>query len=187
MNSIRYLLPWLCLVIVIVGTLLKFKHLESKLFWQDEISTVLYTSGVTPDKYINAIPINQIKDISYYDSLLHLNNKSQSLKSEIKGILSDTHLTPAHYVFLTLWHRIVGDDDLHFRLFSVFIFIISLPFLFLLARTLFNSNLGGWIATSLYAVSPFINLAAQEARYYGLWVFCFILSKLFIFAGYKAK
>jgi uncharacterized membrane protein len=72
-----------------------------------------------------------------------------------------------------------------YRLFSVFIFILSLPFIFLLAKTLFNSSLAGWIAISLYAVSPFIHFEAQEARYYILWVFFFILSNYLFLQALK--
>jgi uncharacterized membrane protein len=174
MSTIRNFLlnPWLYIIIVIIGTALKFYHLNYKLFWEDEVSTILYTSGVKGIK--KNIPVNQIKHINYYDSLIHLSTKSYTVKSELTGIFSDTHLTPAHYAFLTLWYRIAGDGATDYRLFSVFIFILSLPFLFLLAKTLFNSKLAGWMTVSLYAVSPFINLEAQEARYYILWAFFFI-------------
>jgi len=174
---------WFYLVIVMIGTLLKFYHLDRKLFWEDEVSTVLYTSGVKDSIIKKSIPVNQISSFSHYDSLLHLSTQPYSLKSEVTGILSETHLTPAHYAFLTLWYRLVGDNDTDYRLFSVFIFILSLPFVFLLTKTLLNSPLAGWIAVSLYAVSPFIHFEAQEARYYILWVFFFILSNyLFLLA-----
>jgi uncharacterized membrane protein len=178
-----FLKPWLYIIIVLFGTSLKFYQLNGKLFWVDEVSTVFYTSGTNGDSIQKSIPGNQIKSFSYYDSLLHLSTKSISIKKEVTGILSDTHLTPAHYVFLTLWYRLVGDNDMDYRLFSVFIFILSLPLVFLLANTLFNTFLSGWIATSLYAVSPFIHFEAQEARYYMLWVFFFILTNyLFLLA-----
>jgi uncharacterized membrane protein len=189
MTAIRDFLikPWIYVAIVLLGTLLKFYHLNSKLFWVDEISTVLYTSGINGDIIQKSIPANQIKSFSYYDSLLHHSTKRYSVKYEVNGILSDTHLTPAHYVFLTLWYRLVGDNDMDYRLFSVFIFIVSLPFIFLLAKTLLNTYLAGWLATSLFAVSPFIHFEAQEARYYILWVFFFILSNYLFLHAIKHK
>jgi uncharacterized membrane protein len=190
MSAIRNFLlkPWLYFVVILFGTFLKFYQLNSKLFWVDEISTVFYTAGTNGNTIQKSIPVNQIANCSYYDSLLHLSTRPYSLKHEVTGILSDTHLTPAHYVFLTLWYRLVGDDDMDYRLFSVFIFILSLPFIFLLAKTLFNTYLAGWIATSLYAVSPFIHTEAQEARYYILWVFFFILTNyLFLLAIKRNK
>jgi uncharacterized membrane protein len=187
MSTIRdfFLKPWLYIVISTIGVALKFYHLNSKLFWMDEVSTVLYTSGVNGDIIQQNIPVNQIRNFNYYDSLLHISGKSYSFKSELKGVFSGTHLTPAHYVFLTVWYRLVGDHDVDYRLFSVFIFIISLPFIFLLAKNLFNTPLAGWIALSLYAVSPFIQFEAQEARYYILWVFFFTLSNYLFLQAMK--
>ncbi|HDR53011.1 MAG TPA: phospholipid carrier-dependent glycosyltransferase [Mariniphaga anaerophila] len=71
------------------------------------------------------------------------------------------NLNPLHSVILSFWYRLTGDDILHYRLFSVLIFILTLPFLFFLARKLFRSDQIAWIATSLYSVSPFIHLFAQ--------------------------
>jgi len=171
--------PALYLTIITIGSFLKIYHFEYKLFWRDEIASVLYTSGVKESRYINDIPTNEIISIKYFDSILHNTKKPYTTKQEITGVFSNTHLTPLHYVLLTVWYRVVGDADMDYRLMSVFIFMLSLPFLFVLAKTLFNSNLGGWITTSLYAVSPFINCQSQEARYYILWIFFFILSNCF--------
>ncbi len=187
MDAIRsfFLKSWPYLIIIVLGTMLKFYHLNSKLFWRDEVSTVSYTSGVKDITIEESIPVNQVNGFGYYDSLLHLSTQPYSIKNEVTGILSQTHLTPAHYIFLTLWYRLVGDNDIDYRLFSVFIFILSLPFVFLLAKILFNTRLAGWIATSLYAVSPIINTEAQEARYYILWVFFFILSNYLFLQAIK--
>ena len=56
-----------------------------------------------------------------------------------------------------------------YRYFSVFVFLLSLVFLYLLTTKIFRSTHAGWIAISLYAVSPFFQIYAQEARYYILW------------------
>lgn len=168
--------PWLYLLVIILGTFLKFHKIDNKLFWEDEVSSILYTSGAYRGVIKKSIPVNEIKSISFYEKFLHPSQQHKSIRSEIAGIFSDTHLTPAHYVFLTLWYRITGDTPTDFRLFSVFIFIISLPIIFLFLKALFHSNLSGWIGCSLYAVSPIMNGEAQDTRYYILWVFCFILS-----------
>ncbi|KPK92996.1 hypothetical protein AMJ80_06235 [bacterium SM23_31] len=47
--------------------------------------------------------------------------------------------------------------------------------MFLLSERLFYSKLSGWIAVSLYTISPYIHLFAQEARYYILWSFVLIV------------
>jgi hypothetical protein len=68
----------------------------------------------------------------------------------------------------------------YYRLFSVLVFILTLPFLFFLARKLFQSDLVAWITTSFYSVSPFIHVFAQEARYYILWAFILVVLHFFL-------
>lgn len=171
-----FLKPWLFILIVAIGIFLKFYHLNGKLFYEDEISTVLYTTGIKDTVLQNNIPRNTIIKYGYFDSLLHPSTKLYLLRKEISGILSETHLTPAHYVFLTLWYRLAGDTNYDYRLFSVVIFIISLPFVFLLAKTMFNSSFAAWITVSLFSLSPFIQLQSQEARYHMLWILFSVLS-----------
>ena len=179
--------PWLYLTIVLIGTSLKFYQLNSKLFWRDEVSTVLYTTGVKESVILESIPVNQILSIGFYDSLLHPNRGEYNLTDEVTGILADTHLTPAHYIFLSFWDRLAGDTDMDYRRFSVLVFILTLPFFFFLAKTLFNSNIAGWIACSFFAVSPFIHFEAQEARYYALWVLFFVSSNYFFVRAIRSQ
>jgi len=163
--------PWLYLGIVIIGIALKFYSIESKYFWYDEIETIMHTSGISDNDYYALVPINEVKNISFYHNLLHLNTQNYTIGSQLKGLFSMPQLTPLHPALLIFWHRIVGDGYIHYRLFNVFIFLLTLPFLFLLCKTLFKSNLSGWIAISLFAISPFYNIWTQEARYIMLWAF----------------
>src|SRR3569833_354373 len=107
MHTIRdfFLRPWLYVLVITIGVALKFYHLDSKLFWMDEVSTVLYTSGSNDVIIQKNIPVNQIRGFGYYDSLLHVSTQPKSFKSEVAGILSGTHLTPALYIILTVWYR----------------------------------------------------------------------------------
>jgi uncharacterized membrane protein len=167
--------PCLYIFIVLIGITLKFYRIDQKLFWFDEVCTVQHTSGIPDSEYPGLIPLNEIKNISFYYDLYHLNKQNYTIGAQLKGLFSSTQLTPLHYSFLIFWYRVVGDDYSDYRLFGVFIFILTLPFFFLLARILFKSNLAGWVAVSLYAISPYINLFTQEARYYILWSFFLIV------------
>ncbi len=177
MKTIRQFLlrPYLYIFIVLIGIFLKFYRLDYKLFWFDEICTIQHTSGIPDGEYPGLIPENEIKNISFYTDLYHLSKQNYIMGSQVKGLFSSTQLTPLHYTFLIFWYRIVGDNDVDYRLFGVLIFILTLLFLFLLAKNLFRSNLAGWVAVSLYAISPYINLFTQEARYYILWSFFLII------------
>jgi uncharacterized membrane protein len=172
--------PWIYVIIIIIGISLKFYQLDYKLFWFDEVCTVQHTSGFSNHNFPDQVPVDEIKNISYYHNLYHLNTQHYSIGTQLKGLFSSTQLTPLHYSLLIFWYRIVGDNFIDYRLFSVFIFILTLPFLFLLAKKLFDSELAGWIVVSLYSISPFIHLFAQEARYYILWSFFLIILHYFL-------
>ena len=179
--------PYFYVIIIIIGTALKFYRLDYKLFWFDEICTVEHTSGVPIGEYPELIPLNEIKNISFYNKLLHLNEQDYKLSGQLKGLFTSAQLTPLHYPFLMLWYRIIGDDTVHYRLFGVLIYILTLPFLFLLAKNMLRSYLAGWVSASLYAVSPYINLFAQEARYYILWGFLAILLHYILLQAIRHK
>lgn len=155
---------------------MKFHQIDNRLFWEDEISTMLHTSGIPLSQYDKLIPQNEINSSKMYNDLLHLNTQNYSIGNQLVGLFSDTHLTPLHYVPLMIWYRLIGDSPMDYRLFSIFIFIISLPVLFLLAKQLFKSDLMAWVTISLYSVSPTFHLFARESRYYILWALFIILS-----------
>jgi len=157
------------MLIVLIGTALKFYHLDDNLLWIDEVYTVQHTSGIPGSAYPARIPVNEIRSSKFYFDTYRLNKQDYNIFAQLKGLLTSTQLNPLHYPLLMVWYRIVGDDFVHFRLFSVLVFIVTVPFLLLLARKLFDSDLAGWMAAGLYAVSPYFHLFAQEARYYILW------------------
>jgi uncharacterized membrane protein len=177
--------PYLYLIILVIGTSLKFYKLGNRFFWFDEVCTVLTVSGISVHQYHELIPKNEIKNINDYTGFLHLNKQNYTIGSQLKGLSKIATLNPLHYAFLIFWHRIAGDDIVDYRLFNVLIFVLTLPFLFLLAKTLFKTNLAGWIAVSLYSVSPFFQLYAQEARYNTLWAFFIILSNYLLLQAMK--
>jgi uncharacterized membrane protein len=125
----------------------------------------MHTSGIDGNAFEEKLPINELKNISYYHDLLSLNNQDLSIQTQLKGIWNMTNLNPLHYAILVFWHRVAGDKDVHYRYFNVLIFILTLPFLFLLAKLLFKSNMAGWLAVAIFAVSPFFQNYTFEARY----------------------
>lgn len=154
--------PWIYLIIIILGVSLKFYNLNYKIFWEDEIYTVQHVVGANNILDIGPGKVNEIVDLSYYKELLRHSSQEYTLGEELTAQYKKMNLNPLHYVMLSFWYRLAGDDIVHYRLFSVLIFILTLPFLFFLARKLFRSNLVAWVATSLYSVSPFIHVFAQR-------------------------
>jgi uncharacterized membrane protein len=182
MKSIHQFLqkPWLYLVIIIIGISLKFYHLNNRVFWYDEVCTIVHTSGIPLYEYDALIPANKITNVQEYRRWIELKKNDLSMGQELKGLFTSTNLNPLHYPFLMVWYRLIGDKPLHYRLFSVFMFLVSLPLLFFLARKLFESSLAGWIAVSLFSVAPMIQFFSQEARYMTLMIFFLLASNYFL-------
>lgn len=179
--------PWVYLIVIILGVSLKFYNLNYKIFWEDEIYTVLHVVGASNILDIGLGTENEIVALNHYRELLNHSSKSLSIGEELSAQFRKMNLNPLHYLFLSFWYRLTGDDIIHYRLFSVMIFILTLPFLFFLARKLFRSDVVAWITTSLYSISPFIHAFAQEARYYILWAFILVVLHFFLIYALDKK
>jgi len=118
---------------------------------------------------------------------VRLNSYSLTIKEQLLGQVKTMNLNPLHYVILTFWHRVAGDSTLALRLFSILIYLCTLPFVFLLARKLFGFNMAAWVAVSLFAVMPYFHYYAQEARYISLCVFLFFANSYFFLRALDQK
>lgn len=180
--------PYLYIVIVLIGISLKLYKLDEQFFWDDEICTILHTSGISMAEYEKNIPVNEILPKKYFDDLLRLNDRDLKISDQFLGLAKMPQLTPGHYYYLIVATRIFGDNYMVYRYFSVFIFLLSVPLLFLLTKKIFKSDLTAWVAICFYTVSPFFQVYVQEARYYPLWSFTIILLHyLFLIAIEKEK
>jgi uncharacterized membrane protein len=173
-------LPYFYITIIILGIGLKFYGIESKFFWLDEVFTITHTSGVQWEEFVAAVPKDSLYSIEEFNGFLDLNNGEYSAMEQFKGLSQMVQLTPLHYFFLVPWHRIVGGHPVHYRLFSLFIFLLSLPLLYLLAFRVSKSKQTALLAVSLMSVAPFFHFYAQEARYFSLWAFSLILANLLL-------
>jgi len=171
---------WIFLLILILGIQLKFLSLEDKYLWYDEVETMMHTSGISDSDYYSLMPENEIKNIGYYQDLIHVNKHDYSIWAQLTGLFSMPQLTPLHPALLIFWTKLVGDDFLKYRLFNLFILILIFPFLFSLCKTLFKTNIAGWIGISLFCISPFFDIYTKEARYIVLWSLLIIVN-LYLF------
>lgn len=179
--------PWIYLIIVLLGIFLKFYEIDYRYFWYDEASTIAQTSGVSAKEYKEKLPLNELKNISYYHDLLHLNKQDYTIGSQLKGQWNSPNFNPLHYAILTFWHRIAGDNDINYRYFNVLIFLLILPCLFYLAKLVFKSNLAGWIAISILSVNGFFQYYTFDARYTTLCLFLIILNQIMFLKSVKVS
>jgi uncharacterized membrane protein len=172
--------PLLYLIIILIGVVFKFQGLDTKFFWLDEVFTMSHTSGIDWEEFVDSVPQDSILNIKDFNNLLDVNSSYYNIKSQIKGLSQMTQLTPLHYFYLVIWTKIVGSKPIDYRLFSIMIFLLSLPLIYLLGLELSGSKLTGLISASLFSISPYMHYFSQEGRYYMLWVFSIILVNLIL-------
>jgi uncharacterized membrane protein len=169
-----FLKPYIYIIVILFGVIFNFTKLDKTYFWEDEVSTIIQTSGNTLSGFYHFFPQNEIKNVSYYHEKLALNNGDYTIKSQISGLTKMPQFTPFHYVLLVFWHRIIGDDYMDYRLFSFLVYLLTLPMLFYLTNKIFKSKLAAWVCISLFSISPFFSYFSIEARYYMLWAFIIV-------------
>jgi mannosyltransferase len=104
---------------------------------------------------------------------------SHSLKETLFIVAQDVHM-PLYHIIFHYWTFIFGTSTEVIRLLSFILFIIALPFIYLLARTIL-SRPWSLAVVSLIIMSPFVSWYANEARMYTLLGLMSIISQyLFI-------
>lgn len=173
--------PWIYILLIAIGIGFKFYKLDYKMMWYDEIATVLQIQGADSPFDVDSTQLNTIVPISQFkDILVYSDNPTYTFSHEIKAQVKNMNLNPLHYMLLSIWYRIFGESLVWYRLFSVFIFLLTLPFIYGIAKELFRSHIAGLIAVALFSLSPFIHYFAQELRYYMLWAFLLTVIHYFL-------
>jgi mannosyltransferase len=100
-------------------------------------------------------------DEGYSVSLSH-----SGLLDIINGTAADVH-PPLYYFLLHFWMKLFGDSETAVRMPSVLIGVLSVGMIYLVAKRLFDYQVG-LLAALLLAISSFHVQYSQEARMYGL-------------------
>ena len=170
---------WLAISSAII---LRFSHLDSKVFWHDEVYTELRISG-----YKNIDPHNaRLGRVLTKEELLKFQGVSdqKNLRDTLSSLKEDAH-TPLYYILLKYWQDIWGNSITAIRSLSAVFGILLLPALYILARQLFESKLAAQIIVSLVAVSPMFIRYSQDARPYPLWALSVIFSTSLLLRALK--
>jgi mannosyltransferase len=102
----------------------------------------------------------------WLDEALSTNIASLPLGDITDALRRDGH-PPLYYVLLHGWMNVFGDSDLAVRSLSAVASLLSLPFVWIIARERRNRAAAAW-AVALCAVLPFNTRYATEARMYAL-------------------
>lgn len=96
------------------------------------------------------------------------------LKEFIKGV--QPYISPPlYYLCLGGWVKVFGDTEVSVRFPSLIFGTISIFFLYLIGKTIYD-ELTGLIASFIFSLSPFAIYFSQEARMYSLLLFLSLVS-----------
>ncbi len=175
MYSISKNRSWILLsVILAIGALLRFYHLDTYSIFFDEKSTMVVSQGIVLEganqKAVFTQPSFTPSDFwepksvaDYYEAMTR----------------SDIGNSPFYYLLLHLWMDVFGLSDFSARALSVVFSLLIIGLTFLFARRFFSVNTA-LIAAAIVAIEPFFIAYSHQARNYSLTFFLALLSTYFL-------
>jgi uncharacterized membrane protein len=169
-------LPFLVIVLLIMGIFFRFVNIDQKLYWVDEVYTSLRVSG-----YLNQEMEQQLGDghlIGANDlQKYQYPNREKNTLDTINGLIAEeSQLSPLYFVIVRWWVQLFGNSIAITRSLSAFISLLTFPSIYWLCQELFESRLIGWMAIATVAISPVHVIYAQDARPYSLSIVAVLLS-----------
>lgn len=173
--------------ILCLGIFFRFVNLDTKVFWVDEVATALRVSGYTMEEMAAELidgpaqTLPQLQRYQYPNPEKTLSDTATSLAAE------DVH-PPLFFWLLRLWVSLFGNSVAALRSLAAVFGVLMFPAVWWLCRELFTteqnnqpsklalSNLIGWVAVALIAISPVQVVFAQESRQYTLWMLLILLA-----------
>lgn len=177
--------------LIVLGVAARLYQLNEKSLWSDEIATIATSRGnaVDPDAFRlrgrSFDPPGPVPASEYRDKAVRLRAKP-SMERIARVLKANVH-PPLFFWLMALWSRLVGADQALIpavlRLPAVLFGILSIPFMYLLARLLWRlrvdpeagagkTHKGGVVfallSTTFFALSAYQIDHAQDARAYTL-------------------
>jgi mannosyltransferase len=106
--------------------------------------------------------------------------------TKILNILAQDVHVPLYHMILHFWQLFLGNTVLTGRILSLLFFVLSLPAMYFLGKKMFGQSVAIF-ATTLLAVSPFMNWYGNEIRMYSLLTLLTILSQFFFLGIYRKQ
>lgn len=110
---------------------------------------------------------------------------SHSAAGTLKVVAQDVHV-PLYHMILHFWQIVVGPSIESARFLSFLFFVLTIPFVFLLARKVLSVDWSLFVVF-LFSFSPFMNWYANEARMYTLLVLVATISHFYFMNLIESK
>ncbi|NJK34592.1 MAG: phospholipid carrier-dependent glycosyltransferase [Oscillatoriales cyanobacterium SM2_2_1] len=157
-----------CLLLVVLGVLLRFTALDHKSYWHDEAYTSLRAAGYTIDEVNQTLFRDRPVQVSELQTFQQLKPQS-TIQDTIRSLaVEDPQHPPFYFLLSRAWMQLWGPERVAMRSLAVVLGLMGIPLIYVLGRDLGQETRLGWIAAAIYALSPFELLFSQIARQYSL-------------------
>ncbi len=173
---------------IVLGIFFRCYHLDTKVYWEDEIFGTVHALGYTEAQIVREAPhMHRAADLQRF---FHLppGGESGGLGNTIASLAAeDPQHPPLYYLLSHLWMERFGSSAAAVRALPAIFGVLALPCAYWLALELFGAELPALTFAALLAASPFFVLYAQEAREYSLWALTILLSGVTLLRALRVR
>jgi uncharacterized membrane protein len=169
---------WLKILIIsilLLGVFFRFANSDSRIYWHDETYTLLRVSGYSIHEVTHQSFDGRVIGVEELQKYQQLNSKKNFVDTVNGLAIEEPQHPPLFYLIARYWVQWMGNSVAAIRSLPALISLLAFPSIYWLCWELFRSNLIGWIAMGLVAVSPYHVHYAQEIREYSLWTVTILL------------
>src|ERR1700680_17889 len=179
-------LKLLLFVALAIGIWLRFSHLETKVFWQDESYPALHATGHLDLRDLRPLFNGRVHSIQDFQRLEEVNPRYSARAAVSAVALEDRHQGVLYNVLERLSLQLFGNSITADRILSAIFGVLAIPLAFLAAFELFASGAVAAVFAAIIALSPFQVLYAHEARAYSMTSFVLLLTTYLFLRATKA-
>src|SRR3989344_744052 len=110
--------------------------------------------------------------------------QSSNTPTRIISIIAAAVSVPRYHIVLHYWQVVFGNDVGTARVLSLIFFVLTIPAFYMLGKISFGRSVA-LFASTLVAVSPFLNWYGSEIRMYSLLTLLTVLNQYFFVRIYK--
>ena len=172
-------LSFLLFVVIFLGLALRWTHLDTKVYWVDEVHTSTRIAGYTRSDVQHQIfdqGIIRVESLREYQVPV----QHQPLSITWQALRQHPEHPPLYFLLGRLWLQgwlsISEDWVVGLRSLATLISLAVFPSLYWLCRELFVMKETRWMTIAILSISPLHILYGQEARQYSLFTLAIVVA-----------
>ncbi|BFM39108.1 glycosyltransferase family 39 protein [Synechocystis sp. LKSZ1] len=183
----NFWLKTLIVNLILLGIIFRISNIEHKVYWHDEVYTVLRSGGYFSEDLTRSLFNNQVLTAQELRQYLDIKPQSTIVDTLQSLAREDPQHPPLYFLINRWWMQIWGTSLTALRSLPVLISLLSLPAIYYLTRELFPQSLASLLSILLLSLSPLDILFAPVSRQNSLWTFLVIISSYCLLKALRSQ